>query len=37
VAEFIGADEKGTFFFDSSYRPTPLKLGFYGVREVANA
>ena len=37
VAEFIGADEQGTFHFDASYRPTPLKCGFYGVKEVANA
>jgi replicative superfamily II helicase len=37
VAEFIGADEKGTFYFDSSYRPTPLKCAFYGVKESANA
>lgn len=36
VAEFIGADEQGTFYFDGSYRPTPLKCGFYGVRECAN-
>ena len=37
VAEFIGADEQGTFYFDSSYRPTPLKCGFYGVKEESNA
>ena len=37
VAEFIGADEKGTFFFDGTYRPTPLKCGFYGVKETSNA
>jgi replicative superfamily II helicase len=36
VAEFIGADEKGTFYFDSSYRPTPLKCGFYGIKETTN-
>jgi len=37
VAAFIGADEKGTFYFDGSYRPTPLKCSFYGVRELSNA
>ena len=37
VAEFIGADEQGTFYFDGSYRPTPLKCGFYGVKEASNA
>lgn len=36
VAEFIGADEKGTIYFDSSYRPTPLKCGFYGIKETGN-
>ena len=36
VAEFIGADEKGTIYFDSSYRPTPLKCGFYGIKETSN-
>lgn len=36
VAEFIGADEKGTFYFDSSYRPTPLQCGFYGIKETSN-
>ena len=36
VAEFIGASDEGTFFFDPSYRPTPLKCGFYGVRETTN-
>ena len=37
VAAFIGADEKGTFYFDASYRPTPLKCSFYGLRELSNA
>lgn len=37
VAEFIGADSKGTFYFDGSYRPTPLKCSFYGVKEITNA
>ena len=37
VAEFIGAGDQGTFFFDASYRPTPLKCAFYGVRETSNA
>ena len=36
VAAFIGADEQGTFYFDGSYRPTPLKCGFYGMAECAN-
>ena len=37
VAEFINADAAGTFCFDSSYRPTPLKCTFYGVKEMGNA
>jgi len=37
VAEFINADSQGTFCFDSSYRPTPLKCAFYGVKEMGNA
>ena len=37
VAEFINADSVGTFCFDSSYRPTPLKCVFYGVKEMGNA
>lgn len=37
VAEFIGADEQGTFAFDSSYRPCPLKCSFYGIKEMGNA
>jgi len=36
VAEFIGADKEGTIYFDSSYRPTPLKCGFYGIKETSN-
>lgn len=37
VAEFIGADAEGIFAFDSSYRPTPLKCSFYGIKELGNA
>jgi replicative superfamily II helicase len=37
VADFIGADNQGTFSFDSSYRPTPLKCSFYGIKEMGNA
>ena len=37
VAEFINADHQGTFCFDASYRPTPLKCIFYGVKEMGNA
>lgn len=37
VAQFINADEKGTFYFDSSYRPTPLRCGFYGIKNLGNA
>lgn len=37
VAKFIGADGQGTFYFDSSYRPTPLKCGFYGIKNLGNA
>jgi replicative superfamily II helicase len=37
VADFIQATEQGTFAFDSSYRPTPLKCGFYGIKEMGNA
>jgi replicative superfamily II helicase len=37
VARFIGAEGAGTFFFDSSYRPTPLKCGFYGIKNLGNA
>jgi replicative superfamily II helicase len=36
VAEFIGADSQSTFYFDGSYRPTPLKCGFYGIKETTN-
>jgi replicative superfamily II helicase len=36
VARFIGAEGQGTFFFDSSYRPTPLKCGFYGIKNLGN-
>jgi hypothetical protein len=37
VADFIGADGQGTFAFDASYRPTPLKCSFYGIKEMGNA
>ena len=37
VADFIQATEQSTFAFDSSYRPTPLKCGFYGIKEMGNA
>jgi pre-mRNA-splicing helicase BRR2 len=37
VAKFIDADSQGTFAFDSSYRPTPLKCAFYGIKEMGNA
>lgn len=37
VARFIGAEGPGTFFFDASYRPTPLKCGFYGIKNLGNA
>ena len=37
VASFIQCDEKGTFMFDSSFRPTPLKCCFYGIKEFGNA
>jgi replicative superfamily II helicase len=36
VAAFIGADDKGTFYFDASYRPTPLRCGFYGIKNLGN-
>ena len=37
VSRFIGAEGPGTFYFDSSYRPTPLKCGFYGIKNLGNA
>lgn len=37
VARFIGAEGKGTFYFDQSFRPTPLKCGFYGIKNLGNA
>ena len=37
VAEFIAADSDGIFAFDASYRPTPLKCSFYGIKEMGNA
>ena len=33
VADFIQAPEDSTFFFDPSYRPTPLRCRFYGVKD----
>lgn len=33
VADFIQAPEDSTFFFDASYRPTPLRCRFYGVKD----
>jgi replicative superfamily II helicase len=37
VARFIEAGKDGTFYFDASYRPTPLKCGFYGIKNLGNA
>lgn len=37
VASFIGAGPEGTFYFDASFRPTPLKCGFYGIKNLGNA
>jgi replicative superfamily II helicase len=37
LAKFIGADGQGTFYFDLSYRSTPLKCGFYGIKKLGNA
>lgn len=37
VGDFIGADPTAIFAFDSSYRPTPLKCSFYGIKESGNA
>lgn len=31
VAEFLGVNEAGLFFFDASYRPVPLGMQFLGV------
>jgi replicative superfamily II helicase len=33
VADFIQAPEESTFYFDPSYRPTPLRCRFYGVKD----
>ena len=33
VADFIQAPEDSTFYFDPSYRPTPLRCRFYGVKD----
>ena len=37
VGEFIGADYSHIHAFDASFRPTPLKCTFYGVKELGNA
>jgi pre-mRNA-splicing helicase BRR2 len=37
VASFIEAGDKGTFYFDASFRPTPLKCGFYGIKTIGNS
>jgi len=37
VARFMQASEKSTFSFDSSYRPTPLKCSFYGIKDMGNS
>jgi replicative superfamily II helicase len=36
VGRFINATEKSIFYFDQSYRPTPLKTSFYGLKNVGN-
>ncbi len=36
VANFMMADKGATFFFDESYRPTPLTYEFYGLKNVNN-
>jgi len=33
VADFIQAPEDSTYYFDPSYRPTPLRCRFYGVKD----
>jgi replicative superfamily II helicase len=33
VADFIQAPMDSTFYFDPSYRPTPLRCRFYGVKD----
>jgi activating signal cointegrator complex subunit 3 len=33
VADFIHAPEESTYYFDPSYRPTPLRCRFYGVKD----
>ena len=37
VGEFIGADYNHIHAFDGSFRPTPLKCTFYGVKELGSA
>lgn len=37
VGRFIHAPENAIFYFDQSYRPTPLKTSFYGLKNVGNA
>lgn len=32
VADFLKVKESGLFHFDSSYRPVPLKIHFYGIK-----
>ena len=36
VAKFMMAEERATFFFDNSYRPTPLQYEFYGLKNTNN-
>lgn len=36
VANFMMADAGSTFFFDESYRPTPLQYEFYGLKNMNN-
>ena len=33
VASFLGVNDAGLFYFDSSYRPVPLEMQFIGVTE----
>jgi len=37
VGNFIQCSSKGVFAFDASYRPTPLKCSFYGIKSMGNA
>lgn len=36
VGRFVMAEKSGTFFFDESYRPTPLSYEFFGLKNVNN-